>query len=220
VLYKAVQKCLEDGAAHTQQAFIASLSKAGATALLIGGLTVFVRIIHLTRRFCWRVWASIIFLLSLAGYSYFAFYLPDTTLAVSRAGFPATQGEWIFALTATVAIAILTVILSNLFPRYSVRFLIALGSVVTAGIVIERIRPKEDPTLWPVLLAGAAFAYLWYLGVLIFDLAFIWHRYIRNSVATEHLHEVWKSRTASGRHGSPPPDRTSLRVAPDIPTQS
>ena len=42
---------------------------------------------------------------------------------------------------------------------------------------------------WPVLLCGAAFLYLWWLATLVFDLAFIWHRYVRHSVTNDRLLE-------------------------------
>ncbi len=43
------------------------------------------------------------------------------------------------------------------------------------------------PPVWPVLLSGAIFLYLWWLAALIFDLGFVWHRYIRHSLATDRL---------------------------------
>ena len=43
------------------------------------------------------------------------------------------------------------------------------------------------PPVWPVLLSGAAFLYLWWLAALIFDLVFVWQRYVRNSVANDRL---------------------------------
>lgn len=45
------------------------------------------------------------------------------------------------------------------------------------------------PPVWPVLLAAAGFLYLWWLATLIFDLAFVWQRYIRRSVANQRLRE-------------------------------
>jgi hypothetical protein len=48
---------------------------------------------------------------------------------------------------------------------------------------------RVHPPFWPVLLGGAAFLYLWWLAALIFDLAFIWQRYVRNSVANDRLRE-------------------------------
>lgn len=46
--------------------------------------------------------------------------------------------------------------------------------------------------LWPLVLASAAFIYLWWLAILIFDLVFVWHRYIRYSVAQNYLFALRK----------------------------
>jgi hypothetical protein len=48
---------------------------------------------------------------------------------------------------------------------------------------------QAHPHVWPVLLSGAVFLYLWWLAALIFDLAFVWQRYVRNAVANERLKE-------------------------------
>jgi hypothetical protein len=45
------------------------------------------------------------------------------------------------------------------------------------------------PSAWPVMLASAAFLYLWWLSILIFDLSFIWQRYIRESIANQRLRD-------------------------------
>ena len=44
--------------------------------------------------------------------------------------------------------------------------------------------------VWPLVLASAAFTYLLWLSTLIFDLAFVWHRYIRHSVVEKRLLEL------------------------------
>jgi hypothetical protein len=49
-----------------------------------------------------------------------------------------------------------------------------------------------DPSPLPVLLAGAGCLYLWWLATLLFDLSFVWHRYVRNSVTNRRLHQ-WNS---------------------------
>jgi hypothetical protein len=46
------------------------------------------------------------------------------------------------------------------------------------------------PPVWPVILSAAAFLYLWWLAALIFDLGFVWQRYIRNSLSNKRL-MVW-----------------------------
>ena len=70
--------------------------------------------------------------------------------------------------------------------------LLGVGTASIGFIVLVRLLGGDaaNPT-WPMLLAGAAFLYLWWLGILIFDLAFVWHRYIRNSVAIDTLRQ-WK----------------------------
>jgi hypothetical protein len=63
----------------------------------------------------------------------------------------------------------------------------------------------KDAPLWPLVLAGAAFLYLWWLAALIFDLVFVWHRYIRSNATPELLKdirerrrtEVYRSRAAT-----------------------
>ncbi len=60
---------------------------------------------------------------------------------------------------------------------------------------------SHRPPVWPVVLATAAFLYLWWLGTLLFDLAFVWQRYVRGSVANDRLHQ-WYERKMSAE--SPP----------------
>lgn len=56
---------------------------------------------------------------------------------------------------------------------------------------LTRVQPllTTRPPVWPVILSALAFLYLWWLATLIFDLAFVWHRYIRRSVANQRLSE-------------------------------
>ena len=55
--------------------------------------------------------------------------------------------------------------------------------------------------VWPLLLAGAAFLSLWWLATLIFDLVFVWQRYVRNSVALDRLHN-WTLHDSNFKRGS------------------
>ena len=41
--------------------------------------------------------------------------------------------------------------------------------------------------IWPVFLGGAAFLYVWWLAVVLFDLTFVWHLYIRWSGAQKYI---------------------------------
>jgi len=54
---------------------------------------------------------------------------------------------------------------------------------------LQKVKPllTARPPVWPVLLAGALFLYLWWLATLVFDLAFVWQRYVRGSVVNDRL---------------------------------
>jgi hypothetical protein len=56
---------------------------------------------------------------------------------------------------------------------------------------LQKVEPilTRRPPVWPVFLAGAGYLYLWWLATLIFDLAFVWQRYVRRSVANDRLSE-------------------------------
>jgi hypothetical protein len=56
---------------------------------------------------------------------------------------------------------------------------------------LKKVAPvlAAHPPTWPVLLSGIGFLYLWWLSALVFDLAFIWQRYVRNSVSNDRLLE-------------------------------
>lgn len=59
-----------------------------------------------------------------------------------------------------------------------------LETLVAVAPVVE-----VSPSVWPVALATAGFLYLWWLAASIFDLAFVWQRYVRNAVAVDRLSE-------------------------------
>lgn len=99
---------------------------------------------------------------------------------------PALAGKTALVLTAFVIA--LSGWLAPRRPTIGRRLLIGFGTLVIVFIVIKRLADGSvQAPVWPVLLAGAAFLYLWWLGILLFDLTFVWHRYIRRSVAVETL---------------------------------
>jgi hypothetical protein len=101
---------------------------------------------------------------------------------------------------------------------YGRRWLIGTGVVLIGYIVVVRLLQSQslsnsDSPAWPTMLAGLAFLYLWWLGILLFDLAFIWHRYIRHSVAVDTLRQWKRGRDAEPRSisklwGRPKPSAT------------
>ena len=85
---------------------------------------------------------------------------------------------------------------------------------------VEKVEPVlvTHPPAWPVVLSGAAFLYLWWLATLVFDLSFIWHRYVRNSVANDRLRE-WNSYDLSPRD-DPKVGEVCCNPAPATPTST
>ena len=83
--------------------------------------------------------------------------------------------------------------------RFARHWLMGAGALVVSVMVVGRmneVASHESPSVWPVVLASLAFFYLWWLGILLFDLAFIWHRYIRQSVAVRTLSEWHRGQDA------------------------
>jgi hypothetical protein len=70
------------------------------------------------------------------------------------------------------------------------------ASAVFVMVALRMTGNTTEHPVWPVALAGAAFLYLWWLGILLFDLAFIWHRYIRKAVAVRTLTQWHKGHDA------------------------
>jgi hypothetical protein len=109
-------------------------------------------------------------------------------------------GEESGAKTALATAAILVAIVAGWVvprrPKLSRRTLLGSGMFVIAYIVIARLFFNADPDplpVWPVILAGLLFLYLWWLGVMLFDLTFVWHRYIREAVYVQALRS-WRHR--------------------------
>ena len=68
---------------------------------------------------------------------------------------------------------------------------------------------RMRPPIWPVLVGGTAFLYLWWLAALIFDLAFVWQRYVRNSVANDRLKEWHRHGDGTEKEAAVPTDATA-----------
>src|SRR5262249_40955297 len=49
---------------------------------------------------------------------------------------------------------------------------------------------EGKPRVWPFLLAGAAFLYLWWLAALLLDLAVVWHHFIKGEAIVYRLEET------------------------------
>jgi hypothetical protein len=75
-------------------------------------------------------------------------------------------------------------------PEWGATPMILMG---TAGVAVCALRivgtDGEGPT-WPLVVATAAFLYLWVLAALLFDLIVVWHVYIRSSLINEKIREI------------------------------
>jgi hypothetical protein len=91
------------------------------------------------------------------------------------------------------------------YPRLGAKTLIVPGAITVAVIIGGGIAKTwllssaDRGSLWPVLLSGVAFLYLWWLAVVLFDLIFVWHHYIRGSARgatmTDRLRAIVKDPT-------------------------
>jgi hypothetical protein len=74
---------------------------------------------------------------------------------------------------------------------------------VAFHVITDKTDANHQPPLWPLLLASAAFLYLWWLAILVFDLVFVWHRYIRSAVSQTYLRELRRNAKGQMKDGSP-----------------
>ncbi|MGB8356681.1 MAG: hypothetical protein WCD79_22475 [Chthoniobacteraceae bacterium] len=105
------------------------------------------------------------------------------------------QDHWV--IWVGLAMAVISASLSKFKPKLGMIPLISLGGIAAASILWNLIKAGSmvhpavtHVSLWPLVLANAAFLYLWWLSALIFDLVFVWHRFIRLSGATKTLHTL------------------------------
>src|SRR4029077_18093959 len=94
------------------------------------------------------------------------------------------------------------------------RPLLISGGLLAAMLIFFRAYDflPQDSTPKPfllVVLSAAAFLYLWWLAIILFDLTFVWHRYIRLGVWQQSLckarQHLIKRREAAKESGSSRP---------------
>jgi hypothetical protein len=171
--------------------------------LLLLGVTAAARIPRLTSKWRWWLVAAVLLIASMAAYQ--ALVIDTSRVALGRMfvesgslrNGPPTDVD-VMRATAGVQIvaamlALLSGVLASWWPKRSVRFLPILGVCAATALIVGLLfRLDAMSALWPIVLGGAAFLYLWWLATLMFDLVFIWHRYIRHSVAVDSIVEITK----------------------------
>ena len=84
------------------------------------------------------------------------------------------------------------------------RPLLITGGVVVIVLIASLVyKDVEGRPMWPVVVGAVAFFYLWWLAILLFDLVFVWHRYIRHSMALKNLETLIKPQPIQPRPGQP-----------------
>ena len=171
---------------------------------LLAAMTLAARIPRLTRTWLWKAIAAALFLAFASLYvvlvdaprrAWFGFYAVGST-------FQASDTWWPTGLTLILACgaSLLAVFGGRMraperiqWFLHGMRPLLSLGLLLVTGIIIFRLAHSErvaSLSLWPLLLGSAAFTYLWWLAALIFDLVFVWHRYVRFATLQSHLRKL------------------------------
>jgi hypothetical protein len=92
-----------------------------------------------------------------------------------------------------VAIGGAIVLSSYLQPLFSNRsgstLFIILGALLGIALGLAGVFSGSHDNILPVLLAGGFFVYLWWLAVLVLDLTFVWHRYIRQQTGLQAMRD-------------------------------
>ena len=162
--------------------------------LLMTGVTVAARVPRLVKTAGWR-WHGAALIAFLAGAVPAWFWLPQDLAEFLFQPLLASAAAWVPQAKAGVALLLLAAAavaasgwLAPRRPRVARRTLIFCGALLVLAMLLRHLFAADvQHPAWPLVLAGLAFLYLWWLGILLFDLAFVWHRYIRNSVAVRTL---------------------------------
>jgi len=168
-------------------------------SLLLMGVTVAGRLPRLVKRrdARWSVLALVIFICCASPTLLFlpngvAEYLDGSVLTVFSLKQDPGAPSGKVVLIVFAALIALTGWVAPPKPRVGRRVLVGAGSALLAvAIVLRTIHAPQSTAIWPLALAALIFLYLWLLAVMLFDLSFIWHRYVRNSVSL-HALRAWR----------------------------
>ena len=166
---------------------------------LLLGITAAARIPRLTSK--WRWWLLAAVLLAASMWSYQKLVVDTSRAALGmmfiesahrKSPTPADVERATLGVQVVAgALALLCGVLASWWPKRGVRFLPIFGLGVAAALVATLLVSKDATVnVWPIVLGGAAFFYFWWVATLLFDLVFIWHRYIRHAAALESVAEI------------------------------
>jgi hypothetical protein len=152
----------------------------GITCLL-AGITLLSRMPRLDKMWPGSVVGALAFVAGVFGY--LEFVSPGTQRLLSSAFWPPPHG----IIWTCLMIGLVSAGLSKWRPRLGMIPLISLGGIAACMVLWKLLHldsSTPDRSLWPFALANAGFLYLWWLSALLFDLVYIWHRFIISSYRT------------------------------------
>lgn len=188
IFYNTITNCIDN-----KIGTIAMARNALAFSALLAGIGVAARIPRLVRDFRWHLWSLVI---AAIFYIYFWFMIDPKVCQWLAEPLHLTEAYAKGTVGIISAVILVASYLYNFFSRRSgVWFMVTVGSLTAITLVLLNINSNKDhQAIFPVLIGGAIFLYLWWLSVLVFDLSFIWHQYIRNSLALHRMQACFKKR--------------------------
>jgi pimeloyl-ACP methyl ester carboxylesterase len=154
----------------------------GITCLL-AGVTLLSRMPRLDKIWPGSLIGAAAFVLGTIGY--LTCVSPVTQRTLSSAFWIPNGIIWWF-----LGIGLVSAGLSKWRPRWGMIPLIGLGGIAACLVLLTLLqsdRSALDRSLWALVLANAGFLYVWWLGALLFDLVYIWHRFICSYRTTKIL---------------------------------
>jgi len=194
LLYAAVLKFMDQPATAVEVVGDVSL-----LTLLMAGMTIAARIPRLTRKLSVHAVGAAIFI----GASVCFIIFFDRDVARSLFGFAGSyvdgvENEALVGLAG--GISLLSAVIGVRWSSMSAASLLLPGGAVVLALVALLMHQEltgisvsccqclsQHGPLKPIILAVSIFLYLWWLSTLIFDLTFVWHRYIRHDQGMEVL---------------------------------
>lgn len=175
---RAVPFCGSDGCPAFLVDLIRSAVVVGSFALLLTGATVLSRVQRLARRtdlVRWLMSFAALAICVASGNALHQFVLAGSGFAEPDCFYP--------AVVSFVVIAFIAGCLPSA-KRWGRRLLLATGALFSLAVICTALYELSLPpakSVWPVLVGWLASMYLWWIAIVVFDLTYTWHWYIRKS---------------------------------------
>jgi hypothetical protein len=177
-------------------------------AFLIAGLTILARIPRLvsprqpdSKKWPWL--AGLIFLAcgalywgcAAAGIRTALGALPKYLIGQAGVDDPSAQVLTLATIGLAGVLGIVVALVSRWEPRAGMKPLLLWGGGTATIMIFLLLKDMDPPTppVWSVAIAIAVFLSLWWLAALMFDLIFVWHRYIRHEAGPKRLERIYRN---------------------------